>query len=80
MDCAINIAVFTISGRKRIRMKAIIGLGNPGMKYAGTRHNIGFDAVTAIADKYNFKINNKRFKGLYADGFIGGEKVLLIQP
>ena len=80
MDCAINIAVFTISGRKRIRMKAIIGLGNPGMKYAGTRHNIGFDAVTAIADKYNFKINNKRVKGLYADGFIGGEKVLLIQP
>ena len=61
-------------------MKAVIGLGNPGMKYAGTRHNIGFDAVTAIADKYNLKINNRKFKGMYAETFIGGEKVLLVQP
>ena len=61
-------------------MKAIIGLGNPGMKYAGTRHNIGFDAVTAIADKYNLSIDNKKFKGVYADGHIAGEKVLLVQP
>ena len=61
-------------------MKAIIGLGNPGIKYAGTRHNIGFDAVTAIADKYNLKLNNKKFKGLYADCYVGGEKVILVQP
>ena len=61
-------------------MKVIIGLGNPGMKYAGTRHNIGFDTVTALADKYNIKINNKKFNGLIGDGFIGGEKVLLVQP
>ena len=61
-------------------MKVIIGLGNPGMKYAGTRHNIGFDTVTALADKYNIKINNKKFSGLIGDGFIGGEKVLLVQP
>ena len=67
-------------GRNTIIMKAIIGLGNPGMKYAGTRHNIGFDAVTAIADKYNLSINNKKFKGVYADGHIAGEKVLLVQP
>lgn len=61
-------------------MRVIIGLGNPGMKYAGTRHNIGFDTVTALADKYNIKINNKKFNGLIGDGFIGGEKVLLVQP
>lgn len=61
-------------------MKAVIGLGNPGQKYAGTRHNIGFDAVTAIADKYDLKIDNKGFKGIYAQGFISGEKVLLVQP
>ena len=61
-------------------MKAIIGLGNPGMKYAGTRHNIGFDAVTAIADKYGIKIVNKKFKSLYGDGIINGEKVLLVHP
>ena len=61
-------------------MKVIIGLGNPGMKYAGTRHNIGFDTVTALADKYNIKINNIKFNGLIGDGFIEGEKVLLVQP
>ena len=61
-------------------MKAIIGLGNPGIKYAGTRHNIGFDAVTAIADKYNLNITNRKFKGMCADCYIGGEKVILVQP
>ena len=61
-------------------MKAIIGLGNPGIKYAGTRHNIGFDTVTALADKYNIKIKDKKFTGLVGEGFIEGEKVMLVQP
>ena len=61
-------------------MKAIIGLGNPGIKYAGTRHNIGFDTVTALADKYNIKIKDKKFNGLVGEGFIEGEKVMLVQP
>ena len=59
-------------------MKAIIGLGNPGIKYAGTRHNIGFDTVTALADKYNIKIKDKKFNGLVGEGFIEGEKVMLV--
>ena len=66
--------------QKERKMKVIVGLGNPGMKYAGTRHNIGFDTVTALADKYNIKINNKKFNGLIGDGLIEGEKVLLVQP
>lgn len=61
-------------------MKAIIGLGNPGREYAGTRHNIGFDAVTAISDKYNIRIDTHKFKGLVGQGYIGGEKVILVQP
>lgn len=61
-------------------MKAIIGLGNPGREYAGTRHNIGFDAVTALADKYNLVIREKKFKGLLATGVIEGQKVLLVHP
>ncbi|MCR4992140.1 MAG: aminoacyl-tRNA hydrolase [Lachnospiraceae bacterium] len=61
-------------------MKAIIGLGNPGINYAGTRHNIGFDTVTALADKYNIKIKDKKFNGLVGEGFIEGEKVMLVQP
>lgn len=61
-------------------MKVIVGLGNPGTKYAGTRHNIGFDTVTALADKYNIKLKDKKFNGLIGEGFIEGEKVMLVQP
>lgn len=61
-------------------MKVIVGLGNPGTKYAGTRHNIGFDTVTALADKYSIKLKDKKFNGLIGEGFIEGEKVMLVQP
>ncbi|MBR4345274.1 MAG: aminoacyl-tRNA hydrolase [Lachnospiraceae bacterium] len=61
-------------------MKAIIGLGNPGRDYAGTRHNIGFDTITALCDKYGLKLSEKKFKGLCADGLIEGQRVILIQP
>ena len=61
-------------------MKVIVGLGNPGTKYAGTRHNIGFDTVTALADKYNIKLKDKKFNGLIGEGFIEGKKVMLVQP
>lgn len=61
-------------------MKVIVGLGNPGTKYAGTRHNIGFDTVAALADKYSIKLKDKKFNGLIGEGFIEGEKVMLVQP
>ncbi|WP_024614189.1 aminoacyl-tRNA hydrolase [Clostridium sp. Ade.TY] len=61
-------------------MFVIVGLGNIGEKYDNTRHNIGFDSVDYIANKYNIDINRKKFKGLYGEGFIGGEKVILIKP
>lgn len=61
-------------------MKVIVGLGNPGTKYAGTRHNIGFDTVTALADKYSIKLKDKKFNGLIGEGFIEDEKVMLVQP
>ena len=61
-------------------MRVIIGLGNPGMKYAGTRHNVGFDTVTALADKYNIKLKDMKFNGLIGEGFIEGKKVMLVQP
>ncbi len=62
------------------RMFLIIGLGNPGGKYAGTRHNIGFDAVTALADAYHIDLKNKECKGLTGTGAIAGMKVKLVQP
>ena len=61
-------------------MKIIFGLGNYGTKYAGTRHNMGFDTVTRLSDTLGIKLDTKRFKGLCGFGFIGGEKVVLVQP
>ncbi|AQM61030.1 aminoacyl-tRNA hydrolase [Clostridium baratii] len=61
-------------------MFLIVGLGNPEEKYNNTRHNIGFEAVDYIADKYNIDINRKKFKGVYGEGFIGNEKVILMKP
>ena len=61
-------------------MKAVIGLGNPGRDYAGTRHNIGFDTITALTDKYNLRLSEKRFKGLCGDGIIAGQRVIFVQP
>ena len=58
----------------------IVGLGNPGIKYAGTRHNIGFNAVTRIADDYNISMNIKKHKAVCGTGFIAGNKVLLAMP
>ncbi|GIM30191.1 peptidyl-tRNA hydrolase [Clostridium polyendosporum] len=61
-------------------MFLIVGLGNPGSEYVGTRHNIGFDVVDYLADKYNIEINRIKFKGVYGEGFIANEKVILLKP
>ncbi len=61
-------------------MKIIAGLGNPGAKYAGNRHNIGFMAVDAIHRKGDFGPWSKKYKSEIAEGEIGGQKVLLMKP
>lgn len=61
-------------------MFLIVGLGNPGKEYENTRHNIGFDAVDRISHKYNIDINRIKFKGMYGEGSIEGEKVILLKP
>ena len=58
----------------------IVGLGNPGRKYAGTRHNIGWDAVTALSDAFNIPLKTKEWKGISGRGTIAGQKVILVQP
>jgi PTH1 family peptidyl-tRNA hydrolase len=63
-----------------IIMYIIIGLGNPDQRYAATRHNIGFDAITRIADDYNIPLDFKKHKAVCGKGYIGGEKVVLAQP
>jgi peptidyl-tRNA hydrolase, PTH1 family len=61
-------------------MKLIVGLGNPGEKYAGNRHNIGFMAVDEMARGYTFAPWKKRFQGLTAEGQIGLERCILLKP
>lgn len=61
-------------------MYLVVGLGNPGDKYDKTRHNVGFDIVDLCADKYNFQINRTKFKGVYGEAIICGEKVLFLKP
>lgn len=61
-------------------MKLLVGLGNPGSEYAGNRHNVGFMAVDAIAERFKFGPWKKKFQGQAADGEIAGERVLLLKP
>jgi len=61
-------------------MYLLAGLGNPGPKYAGNRHNIGFMAVDEIVRRHGFAAWRKRFQGEAAEGFLAGEKVLAFKP
>ncbi len=61
-------------------MKMIVGLGNPGRKYENTRHNAGFIALDALADRLNVSIEKKKYQALYEEVFVKGEKILLVKP
>ncbi len=61
-------------------MYIIAGLGNPGKEYTGTRHNVGFDTLDYLAEKYNVKINKLKFNSVYGEVSINGEKVMLVKP
>lgn len=61
-------------------MYLIAGLGNPTGEYKNTRHNAGFDALDVLADRMNSAVEERKFKGLYGRGMLGGEKVILLKP
>lgn len=61
-------------------MFAVVGLGNPGRNYSGTRHNVGFETVDLLAARNNINLNKIKFKSIYGEGIIGGEKVILLKP
>lgn len=61
-------------------MKWVVGLGNPGVQYASTRHNIGFMAIDALADRFNITVRDSKCKALVGEGRVGTEKLVLIKP
>jgi peptidyl-tRNA hydrolase, PTH1 family len=61
-------------------MWLMVGLGNPGPSYAGNRHNIGFMALDALVRRHNLGAWRKRFKGVAAEGPMGGERVIALKP
>jgi PTH1 family peptidyl-tRNA hydrolase len=61
-------------------MKLLVGLGNPGAKYADTRHNIGWMAVDAVADAHGFGPERSKFQGRLREGRLGGDKALILKP
>ncbi|MBY4893364.1 aminoacyl-tRNA hydrolase [Rhodobacteraceae bacterium N5(2021)] len=61
-------------------MQLWVGLGNPGPKYAGNRHNIGWMAVERIAEDHGFAPWRAKFQGSVSEGVLGGEKILLLKP
>ena len=61
-------------------MYIIAGLGNPTEQYAGTRHNVGFDVIDALADKYNISVEGRKNRAFIGKGVIEGQKVILVKP
>lgn len=61
-------------------MKLIVGLGNPGAKYQGTRHNVGFVVLAELARQHNASSPRAKFQGETSEAVIGGERALLLTP
>jgi PTH1 family peptidyl-tRNA hydrolase len=61
-------------------MYIIVGLGNPGKKYAITRHNIGFEVIDELARQHHIKVNKIKFKSLIGEGQLFGQKIILVKP
>lgn len=61
-------------------MFIVVGLGNPTKKYEKTRHNVGFDCIDYLADKYGISVSENKCKALVGSGIMEGQKVLLVKP
>ena len=61
-------------------MKCIVGLGNPGSEYESTRHNVGFRVIDRLASLLVVSVNREKFRALYGEAKVAGEKVFLVKP
>lgn len=61
-------------------MYLIVGLGNPESDYSKTRHNMGFNVINNLSKEFNIEVNKSKFKSLYGNGIVDGEKIILVKP
>lgn len=61
-------------------MYLVVGLGNPGREYDGTRHNVGFEAIEYLGEKLNFDVSKIKFKGKIGEKNVSGERVVFLKP
>lgn len=78
--CVIIILHILMSKMKESFMYIVVGLGNPGKRFEGTRHNVGFEAIDLLAHRHDIKVDKIKHKALIGEGFIGTEKVMLVKP
>ena len=58
----------------------VVGLGNPGERYAATRHNMGFDVIDSIGLKFGIKVKKSKFGACFGECVVGGKKLILLKP
>ena len=72
--------MFNLFKKKQSDMWLLVGLGNPGNKHEGNRHNIGFMTADALADDNNFPAYKSKFNGEYTEGRFANEKIMILKP
>lgn len=72
--------IIEINRKGKKGMKCIVGLGNPGQKYDGTRHNIGFAVIDELLRRHQLELDQSKFKGHFTVVTLYGEKVVFLKP